>query len=75
MADLYEAAQQGNLKEVTRFVSQGGRDINWALPTGWTALHVAAQHNRAQVITTLIENGASIEARAKLDSTALHLAA
>lgn len=33
MADLYEAAQQGNLKEVTRFVSQGGRDINWALPT------------------------------------------
>ena len=41
----------------------------WLLQNGWTALHMAAQHNRTEVCLYLIEKGADLAATDKVTKT------
>ena len=75
---LHMAAQTGHV-EMLRAMLEYGPEVNAVDAVGYTALHVAAfcapENDNSAAIDTLVEAGASIEARDKYDSTPLHGAA
>ncbi len=50
-------------------------EVSTVNSSGDTALHLAAEHNRASVIESLLKHGASLEAKNTLGFTALQIAA
>ena len=59
---LIHEAMQGNLAGVRELIA-GGTDINFANPLGVTALMVACQWNRKELVRFLLENGADVDAK------------
>jgi ankyrin repeat protein len=71
--ELFEAAQENNLSEVSRLL-RAGADVNAKGHGDWTALHWASVRGHVQVFKELMEHGADIEATTLSGSTALHWA-
>ena len=71
---LFDAARKGDLDAIKRLVEQKKVDIKAKYNQGATALHVAAQEGRLEVVKYLVVQGASIEAKSDKGFTALHMA-
>lgn len=56
---LLEAAQNGEL-EVVESLLKSGVDVNFQNNRGWTALTIAAFHQRLNLVKFLVENGANV---------------
>ncbi len=72
---LWTATRQGNIQQVKRLVSMGhnpmGKDTN-----DQTALHIAAQYGRIQILKYLIEDqGCNPASLGQFGATPLHVAA
>lgn len=71
---LLQAAEAGNVKEVSRLLADGA-DVNTRGKDGETPLHAAALRGYKEVAGLLIAHGADINPKAKADVTPLHVAA
>lgn len=74
---LFDAALNGDVKEVRRFLSQGAQPNFFHRPDDQkNALHVAAENDHIAVVDVLLQNGAVVGAIAAADqTTAIVLAA
>lgn len=70
---LMLACSAGELLLATRLIHHGAK-ICAPNSNGWTVLHYAAWHGRAQMIPLLISNGAELEAKDPSGQTPLHVA-
>ena len=68
------AAYFGHTQTVRYLVSVPEVDVNHSADDNFTALHVAAQENHAEVVEVLIDAGADIEAKNEKGSSPLHRA-
>lgn len=59
MADVFRAAQRGNVNTVRAHVNRG-MNVNSRRRGGWTLLHDAAAHGRAPLVRYLISKGANV---------------
>uniref|UniRef100_A0A0G4GPD1 Uncharacterized protein n=1 Tax=Chromera velia CCMP2878 TaxID=1169474 RepID=A0A0G4GPD1_9ALVE len=74
LEDLLDAARTGQRKSVKGLLAFGV-DVNGkAGPDGRTALHMAAENNKRDVLTLLLLRGADVDVRDKFGMTPLHLA-
>ena len=85
--ELLSAARQGDVDRVNYLITSNSKfvsscDVNYkssasedAVGKGATALHLAALHNHAAVVSALLTAGASVSAMTQSGMTALHLAA
>ncbi len=73
-AQLIEAAEAGNIKNVKKLLKQGA-EVDARDNYGWTALMRAAMWGHLDVVKFLAELGADVNARDKLGWTALMRAA
>ena len=74
MVTLIEAIREGNLDSVHSFLEKGA-DPNECTRLGLSSLHLAAVHDRMNVMEMLIEYGGKINMLTGWGSSALHLAA
>ena len=65
---LTTAAYEGNVSDILDLLSEG-EDINCADSDGWTPLIYAAIHNRPRILSVLIENGANLNLKSKVEDT------
>ncbi|XP_078689039.1 death-associated protein kinase 1-like [Branchiostoma floridae x Branchiostoma belcheri] len=74
---FYWAVWRGDVQTVRRGLD-AGVDVRvkgkWDVWDDQTFLHVASKHGQTEVAALLIEHGADLEARDKLDQTSLHVA-
>ena len=68
------AAYHGHTETVRYLVSVPEVDVNHSEDENFTALHIAAQNNHAEVVEVLIDAGADIEAKDEDGSSPLHCA-
>ncbi len=73
-ADIFDAAEKGDVDAVTKYLFQG-TDVNIKANGGWTPLHWAARHGKAGVVKVLIASGADTMAKDRNERTPLHWAA
>ena len=75
--NLWEAAKGGDSVMVEKLLASG-KDANAVNPSGkwrgYTALHLAAQHDKPDVILTLLKHGANVDARNEEEDTPLLIA-
>ena len=72
--ELYNAAANGSLDEVTKLLKQGA-DPNYQPFYGkWTPLHAACANNHPMVVKALVKNKANVSARDRIEYTPLHVA-
>ena len=71
---LHSAAKDGNPKTILEILNNGTH-LNTRSKSNWTALQVAAAHNKLGAVETLLNRGAKIELTKENDLTALHLSA
>jgi len=57
---LLRAAEEGNLKQVRKFIA-AGYDVDEQNGLGFTPLHLAIAHSRVDIVRELISAGASLE--------------
>lgn len=69
-ADLFKAADAGNVKAVQASISQGV-PVDSADQDGWTPLMVAAASGKLPVVQALIKSGANVNARTAKGDTPL----
>jgi ankyrin repeat protein len=79
MANLHEAALEGNVSVVSKHLSAGAA-VNEAQATAFTndrttALHVASENGNLACVQQLIAHGARVDLQDLWGHTALHLAA
>jgi ankyrin repeat protein len=60
--------------EITQTLLDHGADVNAYSPDGWTPLMSASASGRVGLVTLLLDRGARVDARNKLNSTALRTA-
>jgi ankyrin repeat protein len=65
MANIHEAARNGNLNEVKALLNQGV-PVNTRNYSGWTPLHAAAYSGRLNVVQELIKRGARVNPRSHM---------
>ena len=51
--ELYDATHDGNVEQVTQLLEEEA-PVNWSNSLGWSSLHVACQHNKAEVLKVLL---------------------
>lgn len=68
------ASSRGDNGHLKMLFAQGGVDVNAVFAIGYTALHCAAQNNYPEVVRTLLNNGAKINAIDWDGRTAMKLA-
>src|SRR4029450_8632258 len=74
-ASIADAAMRGDRADVLAMIKQGA-DVNAPQGDGVTALHWAARHGDAQLVTALVAAGANPRATTRFGAyTPLHLAA
>jgi len=73
--ELMDAAEKGEVEEVTRLLNNGELVDVGDLWTGWTPLHVAAEGGREAVVEVLLRHNADSSLVTDTGYTALHLAA
>ncbi len=73
--DLHNAARMGNLTNIEYLATIKSFCVDARDPDGWTALHVAAWYNQADIVELLLEYDADVNAQTKLNWTPLHCAA
>lgn len=61
--DILEAAEDGYLEMVRKFIEQNPSCINVPDEDGYTALHRACYNNHVEVVKYLLEHGADVGAR------------
>ena len=75
------AAEAGNLKDVNKYLDNDmmlgkGADVNFKGLHDWTALHYAAENERVEIATLLLNQpGIEVEPITSIKKTPLHLAA
>lgn len=80
MADIHQAAEQGDADEVDRLASGGlfrrGVDVD-TQEDGWgyTPLHLAAKEGHVETVQVLLDHGASVNIQNVYGWTPLHVAA
>ena len=74
MADIHNAAQNGNLNLVMALLKQGV-PVNSRNGAGWTPLHDAAYSGHLSVVQELLKRGAHVNPRSLSGYTPLHVAA
>lgn len=72
---LTEMAHVGNMSQIKALIERHGADVNLADSSGFTALHMAAQHGDLPLCRYLIAAGADLFPRAAHGLVPLHLAA
>ncbi len=73
---LFELCKLGSVTKVVEFIKQAGNDTLFAGDVAMKSpLHIAAGNGHTQLVETLVNMGASLEARDKFLRTPLHLAA
>lgn len=73
---FYSAVQNGDVKTVGSLIAQGKiKDINKLADGSQTALHLAAERNRLEVMKLLIASGANVNQTNGTLETALHISA
>ena len=70
-AGLFDAAENGDVEEVRRFLWQG---VNVNSLDGISPLHLACRNNHVDVIILLVDSKANIDANGHNDITPLHVA-
>ena len=70
---LCNAAERGDLHEVTRLIDSGS-DVNVKTDAGGTALHLASLYGHLEIVLTLLDRGADVNTKTNSGYTALHLA-
>jgi ankyrin repeat protein len=73
MANIHEAARNGNLNEVKALLNQGV-PVNSRDDYGRTPLHAAAYNGRLNVVQELLKRGARVNPRSVIGATPLHWA-
>ncbi len=71
---LHVAATLGENKLVSAIAHVSDDEVNAVNNVGDSALHLAAEYNRPQVIESLLKHGASLEKRNSFEFTALQIA-
>lgn len=72
MNELLRAIQQGDLAQVRALLANGA-PTDGTQEGGWSALRIAAEHQRPEVVDLLVELGADVNLRTGNDQwTALH---
>jgi ankyrin repeat protein len=71
---LILAAMRGNIRCVEPLINIGDANVNFSYDGGTTALHLAAERNRPQVIKLLLSRGAIVNAVDAKGNTAFHYA-
>lgn len=74
MTSLIEAVQDGSTELVIRYLTAGS-DPNACTRLGLSSLHLAAVHDRAEIVSHIIKFGGNIDKLTGWGSSALHLAA
>ena len=74
-ADIFTAAEQGNLETVKNLVQEDPQRATASDERGYTPLHKAAYNNRLSTAEYLLSQGADINAVSRNGSTPLHGAA
>ena len=72
--DIWEAAEQGNIKVVKQHLA-AGTDVNAKDGGGWTLLLQAVAGGHKEIVELLIDNGADVNGKDKLGWTPLFYAA
>jgi ankyrin repeat protein len=72
-ADLFDAVEDGDLKEVKSALNQGA-DVNAMNAYGWTPLMVASLNDYTVIVKLLLESGADANVKDDEGSTALNVA-
>ena len=72
--DIWEAAEQGNIKVVKQHLA-AGMDVNAKDLRGWTPLHLATDQGHKEVVELLIAKGANVNAKNSQGWTPLMVAA
>jgi len=60
--DIRDAAANGSVKDVKRFIEKKGDDVNEKSSNGFTPLHRAAASGRTEIVEFLLSKGADINA-------------
>lgn len=72
--DICDAVKKGNLKAVTKFISDG-INVNTKADKGWTPIHEAAKDGNLEMVRLLIEKRADVNITNERGWTPLHRAA
>eukprot|EP01022_Parablepharisma_sp_SALTPOND_P004974 TRINITY_DN1213_c0_g1_i1.p1 TRINITY_DN1213_c0_g1~~TRINITY_DN1213_c0_g1_i1.p1 ORF type:complete len:1048 (+),score=177.28 TRINITY_DN1213_c0_g1_i1:4476-7619(+) len=73
---LFELCKLGSVSKVVEYIKKNGNDTLFAVDVAMKSpLHIAASNGHTQLVETLVNMGASLEARDKFLRTPLHLAA
>ncbi|KAI9738729.1 MAG: hypothetical protein M1834_008234 [Cirrosporium novae-zelandiae] len=68
---MQAAKQKQDTPKLISILLDASADLNSQSSTGWTALHFAAERNRATVVQHLLDKGADINSRTKSGATPL----
>lgn len=71
---LKKASAEGDNNLVQMLFAQGGVDVEFFGPDGYTALRFAAQNGHPEVVSTLLDNGAKINAVDYMGRSAMTMA-
>ena len=74
---LYKASREGDVRRVTQLLEEGA-PINWrkssGYTAGWTALHVACNNNRIEIVKLLLKHKPLVNQQTNSGDTPLHWA-
>lgn len=73
--DLFNAAQEGDLKTLTSLIDTNNIDINIELSSGLSLLHYACKSDNLDLINYLIDNGIELSKKSKICEEPIHIAA
>ena len=71
MAPIHDAAEQGNLEEVMRLIQEDPEIVDATDEYGDTPLYYASIESHVEVVSYLLEQGASIDIKGRDGITAL----
>mmetsp|Transcript_22427 Transcript_22427/g.28300 ORF Transcript_22427/g.28300 Transcript_22427/m.28300 type:complete len:455 (-) Transcript_22427:139-1503(-) len=72
--EAHHAVQEGNIKQLSKIISEKAYLVHAKDENGWTPMHEAARTGSVDAVKLLVENGADVNALTEYGQSPLHLA-